>query len=310
MEEEVMIGEGTAYELGGTLTLPKKSVEPLPAVVLVQGSGPSDRDSAAHAYKPFRDIAWALAERGIAVLRYDKRTYTHGQKMVQDGLQNITVHEETVEDAVLATNLLKNDPRVNANEVYLIGHSLGGLLAPRINDAGGNFAGMVIMASSPRPLWEIIYDQNMDLLNSGQIGEAQQKEQMKMINGEYEKAKRLEQLAVDEILEETIFGIPALYFKDLDSYGTNKLLSEFANPLLVLHGEDDFQVSLEKDFAMYEEVLKEHENATLINYPGLNHFFVHYDGADQGTIAEYRHPGVVCEALLNDMADWLFKQIQ
>ena len=310
MEEEVMIGEGTAYELGGTLTLPQQYDEPLPAVVLVQGSGPSDRDSTAHVYKPFRDIAWGLAKRGIAVLRYDKRTFTHGLKMAQDGLQNITVHEETVEDAVLATNLLKDDPRINDNEVYLIGHSLGGMLAPRINDAGGDYAGMMILASSPRPLWEIVYDQNIDLLNSKQTEEAQQEEQKKMLEEEYEKAKRLEQLAVNEILEEAIFGVPALYFKDIDDYDTKKRLSEFAKPLLVLHGEDDFQVSLEKDFAMYKDILKDRENATLNNYPGLNHFFIHYEGVDQGTIAEYSHPGVVCEAVLNDMADWLFKQIQ
>ncbi len=82
VEEELTIGKGTAYELGGTLTLPKGATSPVPAIVLVHGSGPNDRDETAFGFKTFRDLAYGLAGQGIAVLRYDKRTYVYGSKSI------------------------------------------------------------------------------------------------------------------------------------------------------------------------------------------------------------------------------------
>src|SRR5699024_3252437 len=109
IEEEIVVGEGTSFELGGTLSLPKKYQKKLPAVILVHGSGPSDRDESVYAYKPFQDLAWGLAEQGIAVLRYDKRTFVYGHELSVDEMKKFTVYEETVEDAILAGELLKSD---------------------------------------------------------------------------------------------------------------------------------------------------------------------------------------------------------
>ena len=154
-EEKIIVGEDTGYELEGLLTLPKETEGKLPAIVLVHGSGPSDKDETAFAYKPFRDLAWGLAEQGIAVIRYDKRTLTYGKEMAEHK-EHLTVHEETVEDAIRAAALVKADERIDQEHVYLAGHSLGGMLAPRIDAEGGDFAGLIILAGSPRPLWEII----------------------------------------------------------------------------------------------------------------------------------------------------------
>src|SRR5699024_1044553 len=109
--EEIIVGEGTDHELGGTLTLPKENQENLPAVILVHGSGPQDRDETIFSNKPFRDIAWGLAEQGIAVVRYDKRTLVYGEEIERD-LSNLTAYEETVEDAIRASELAKNDERI------------------------------------------------------------------------------------------------------------------------------------------------------------------------------------------------------
>ncbi|ADU29293.1 alpha/beta hydrolase [Evansella cellulosilytica] len=306
-EEEVVIGEGTAYELGGTLTLPTEIDEATPAVILVHGSGPHDRDSTIFSNKPFKDIAWNVAQNGIAVLRYDKRTYTHGENMSQEEINELTVHEETVEDAILAAELLKDDGRIDKSNVYVIGHSLGGMLAPRIDAAGGDFAGIIIMAGSPRPLWEIIYDQNMASIQS--VDESEQQELIKMIEEEYEKATSLGDAPVESIIDDTIFGLPAIYFKDMEMHDTKQLLAELDKPVLVLQGEDDFQVSMENDFAMYKDILNDRKNATLISYPHLNHLFMHFEGEGQGTIAEYQHPGVVDDKVLNDIVNWLLEQV-
>ena len=300
-EEQVTVGQGTEYELEGTLTLPKQHQElgNLPGVVLVHGSGPSDRDEAVFGYKPFRDIAWGLAEQGIAVLRYDKRTYTYGSTMSPDELQSLTVYEETVEDAVRAAELLKHDSRIDSNSVYLGGHSLGGMLAPRI-DLEGDFAGLIILAGSPRSLWEIIYDQSMDM--------NEDENQIAFAQAEYEKAKGLKDMTEDEALSETLFGLPAYYFQEMDTFDAGALAAESEKPLLLLQGEDDFQVYVDKDFALWQEALADKENATFISYPGLNHFFVDYDGPDAGTIAEYEHPDVVDKQVIETIADWILEQ--
>ncbi|MEK3905957.1 alpha/beta hydrolase [Oceanobacillus sp. FSL W7-1309] len=300
-EEQVTVGQGTEYELEGTLTLPKQHQElgDLSGVVLVHGSGPSDRDEAVFGYKPFRDIAWGLAEQGIAVLRYDKRTYTYGSTMSPDELQSLTVYEETIEDAVRAAELLKHDSRIDSNSVYLGGHSLGGMLAPRI-DLEGDFAGLIILAGSPRSLWEIIYDQSMDMYED--------ENQIAFVQAEYEKAKGLKDMTEDEALSETLFGLPAYYFQEMDTFDAGALAAESEKPLLLLQGEDDFQVYVDKDFALWQEALADKENATFISYPGLNHFLVDYDGPDAGTIAEYEHPGVVDKQIIETIADWILEQ--
>lgn len=305
VEEEVTIGEGTDYPLGATLTLPKNHEDPLPAVILVHGSGPSDRDETAFGYKPFRDIAWELAERGIASLRYDKRTFVHGEKMSSEFSTELTVHEETVEDAVRGAKLLKADPRIDEKNVYLIGHSLGGMLAPRIDQEGGDFAGIIILAGSLRPLWEIVYDQNIAFIETENMSEEQRKEALTFIEEEFEKGKNLLNMTEEEAKDETIFGFPAYYFYDMDKYNTEEVVKHSKKPIFVLQGEDDFQVYYEKDFQLWEEMLREKNNATLKSYPGLNHFFIAYEGEDKKTVKEYEYPARVETQVIEDMANWI-----
>ncbi|MBU9711941.1 alpha/beta fold hydrolase [Evansella tamaricis] len=311
IEEEVVVGEGTHYELGGTLTLPqnKDNDNTVPAVVLVHGSGPSDRNSAVFAYQPFRDLAWGLAKHGIAVLRYDKRTYIYGSDMTPTEVAELTVHEETVEDAILAGELLKNDPRIDSNNVYVIGHSLGGMLAPRIDTVGGEFAGLIIMAGSLRPLWEIIYDQNMAILTESEMDETERVEMIQTVEKEYERALQLMFWSDEKVKEEKLFGLPAGYFKEMEHFDTKELVSKLDKPILVLQGEKDFQVYYEKDFSLWKEVLKDHDQAMTISYPELNHFFIQYEGEAQGTLAEYEHPGVVHDAVIQNIAEWVLEQV-
>ncbi|MCG5103694.1 alpha/beta hydrolase [Oceanobacillus alkalisoli] len=307
MEEEIIIGEGTEYELGGLLTLPKDGKEELPAVVLVHGSGPSDRDESAFAYKPFRDIAWGLAEQGIAVIRYDKRTFTYGNEMAE-GLDNLTVYEETVEDAIRAAELIKTDSRIDEQHVFLAGHSLGGMLAPRIDAEGGDFSGFIILAGSPRPLWEIIYDQNRNLIEDIIADEKEQEEQRIFVEEEYEKAKSLQTMTDEEAKELTLFGIDGYYLKEMAEYNIPELVEDQEKPLLILQGEDDFQVFYDKDYKRWQEILEKHEGVTFISYPGLNHFFIAYEGAGKGTLAEYEIPNQVDEEVIQDIGEWIFKQ--
>src|SRR6185503_449764 len=97
---------------------------------LVQGSGATDQDETAFALKPFRDLAEGLASKGIAVLRYNKRTYEHGLKTQFSPFY--TVDKETTDDALLVTQFLKNEPLIDKNQIYILGHSQGGMMLPKM----------------------------------------------------------------------------------------------------------------------------------------------------------------------------------
>ena len=129
MMKEVKVAIGNTYPLEGLLTLPEGE-GPFPAVVLVHGSGSSDMDSKIYAVTPFKDIAKGLANLGVATIRYNKRTWTHGRQVLKDYPKNFTVNEETIEDAIFAKELLEKDARINPSQIYVAGLSLGGMLAP------------------------------------------------------------------------------------------------------------------------------------------------------------------------------------
>lgn len=307
VEEEVIVGEGSSYPLGGTLTLPANAEGPLPAVVLVQGSGPSDRDESVGAYKPFRDIAWGLAKQGIAVLRYDKRTYAHAAKLAELDLRQFTVKEEFVEDAILAAELLRSDARIDADRVFLIGHSQGGMLAPRIDTDGGNYAGIVILAGTPRTLWELIYDQNMNVLAEMDDQDPAKAANEAFVQAEYAKAQSLAAMSDEEALVSTVFGQPAYYFKEMDSYDAAALARSLDKPILILQGEDDFQVFADIDYVLWQEELEGQANVSFKLYPGLNHFFIDYAGDGENTLNEYGIPGTVSEEVIQDIGAWILK---
>lgn len=162
--EKIIIGENTKYPLKGLLTLPACTTKPVPAVVFVHGSGASNMDEKVGKLTPFKDLAEGLAKHGIASIRYDKRSFTHGFKMIRE--KEVTVKIETIEDAILATEILKKDSRIDKNDIFIIGHSMGAMLAPRIDAEGGKYRGLILMAGSPRRLEEIVMDQNAEVLRS------------------------------------------------------------------------------------------------------------------------------------------------
>ena len=162
--ENIVVGEGTKYPLKGILTLPEDRQTQVPAVVFVHGSGSSNMDEKVGKLTPFKDLAEGLAQLGIASVRYDKRSFAHPFKILREKI--ITVKEETIEDAIRATELLKRDSRIDKDNIFIAGHSMGGMLAPRIDAEGGNYKGLILMAGSPRRLEEIMLDQNEAVINS------------------------------------------------------------------------------------------------------------------------------------------------
>ncbi|MFT5823984.1 MAG: putative peptidase, partial [Crocinitomix sp.] len=156
-EEEILVKTGKDVQLRGILTLPKGD-DKVPAIILVHGSGPNDMDETLGPNKLFKDIAHGLAEKGIAVIRYTKRTKEYSAPPQID-ITYMTLFEETIEDAISAVDLAKKDKRIDKKQIYVLGHSLGGMAAPRIGTLAKNTKGIIIMAGNARPMEELIYEQ-------------------------------------------------------------------------------------------------------------------------------------------------------
>jgi len=150
---EISIGKAP-FVLGGTLTVPV-GPGPFPGVVLVHGSGPHDRDETIGANKVFKDLAEGLASRGIEVLRYDKRTFVYGAKLGD----SISVDDEVMMDAAAAVTALRARPEIDATHIFVIGHSMGALLAPEIGIRSAPVAGIALLAPPGRPPWDIVLSQ-------------------------------------------------------------------------------------------------------------------------------------------------------
>ena len=222
VDEKIVIGAETKYPLNGVLTIPNETNGLFPAVVLVHGSGPSNMDEKIGNNYPFKDLAEGLSEKGIAVLRYDKRTFVYGKEMRND--TGLSVKEETIEDAILAANFLRKDSRIDSNKIFIIGHSLGGMLAPRIDAEGGNFAGIIIMGGSPRKFEEIMMDQNNDVLNSlNKFLKMIAKKQIAELSSKFDNIYNLS----DEEAKSTIVlgkHVKAYYFKEMGEHPSTNYL--------------------------------------------------------------------------------------
>ena len=267
--EKIIVGEGTAYPLNGMLTLPDTPAEKLPAVVFVHGSGASNMDEKIFKLTPFRDLAEGLAVRAVASIRYDKRSFAYGRKMRK---QTITVKEETIEDAILAAELLRKDPRIDPERVWIIGHSMGAMLAPRIDAEGGDFRGLILMAGTPLRLEEVMVRQfRQAVAKGGLLGAVVRLEEKVYAN----KLQGLYEMPEEEAKRKKFAGSTTLwYFQEMGRKTAADYLLETEKPTLILQGGKDFQVLPEEDYARFRELLKGRKNTEFRLYPELNHAFV------------------------------------
>ena len=308
VEEKVVVGEGGKYPLNGILSLHENNV-PVPAVVLVHGSGSHDMDETLWGNKPFRDIAEYLPAKGIAVLRYDKRTFVYGKKiMKEEDAGNFTVKDETIEDAISGANLLRTHNKIDPNKIFIIGHSLGGMLAPRIDAEGGNFSGIIVLAGSPRSLADIIISQNEEVIPK--LGKLLQFIAKKKFASIRKKLDTIPDMTEEEAKNTKLFGrhVYIWYLKEMDEHPVSDYLVKTEKPVLILHGEKDFQVTVEKDFELYKKICEGKHNVSFKLYPDLNHMFMK---SIYGTIKEYKKeyktPQKVDKAVLDDIAEFVLK---
>ena len=279
---EVNVG-ADPFLLGGTLALPN-GAGPFPGVVLVHGSGPNDRDESVGGNKIFKDLAEGLASRGIAVLRYDKRTYRYGPKLGR----LISVDDEVTLDAIAAMKLLAARPEVDGARLFVAGHSMGAALAPEIAIRSGVAAGAVLLAPPGRAPWELVLSQ-MRYLGAP-------KEQIDDVEN---KVALLKQGKVEN---QTLLGAPLSYWKELAAHDGVATAAKFGKPILVLRGERDYQV-LDEDVAAWRRGLAGVAQVAIETIPGGNHLFI--DGSGKSGPAEYSVPGHVDARVIDRLVSFI-----
>lgn len=237
----------------------------VPIVVMVHGSGALDRDETIYTNKPFRDIASGLARKGIATLRYDKRTYVYRQPVA-------SMDDETILDALSAIRLARR----HSNRVYLLGHSLGAMLAPVIAERSEEpLAGIIMMAAPARDM-DIVVRQQFDyLLPSG---------------------------ASPDFKEQQIENLRQRSPHYLQPQGQTAAARRLTLPMLILQGERDYQVTME-DYSLWQQVLKGKANVVYHSYPRLNHPFMEGDG--KSTPMEYQMEGHVATYVIDDISSFI-----
>lgn len=299
-EQPVTVGDDPT-KLKGTLTLPKGK-GPFAAIVLVQGSGPHDEDETVGPNKPFKDLAWGLASNGVAVLRYNKRTFQYPASFKGQ----FTVEQESVQDARAAVRLLAALPEIDPKRIYVAGHSLGAMLAPRIAKDDPQVAGIIIMAGNTRPLEDLIVEQVK--YEVGLAGAPTPEGEKAIAEAEKTAAAMKDpNLKPDQTVSIVGAPVPGSYVLDLRAYDPARTAAGLKIPILVMQGARDCQVRM-ADYEGWKKALAGDPLASFRLYPNLYHLFIPVPASDTtplSTPADYNQPGHVAPEVIADAAAWI-----
>lgn len=280
-------------ELDGILTVPEGE-GPFKCVVLVHGSGSSDKDETILVNKPFRDIAWQLAQQGIATYRYDKGSYANPERFVNQ--YDFTLMDETVNDAVDIVTMIQSNQAIEG--VYVLGHSLGGHSIPLIAQ-NSSADGYIIMAGNVSGLDVLIKEQVEYLANLD--GQVTSEEEARLLEYtlELDKLSNLSEVSEDEI----IFGAYKAYWQFLNDYAPLEEAAKIKEEVLVLQGKRDYQVTLE-EYNLWL-TLEDQGNWTYRVYDDLNHLMIAGQGPANND--EYGVAGHVADQVISDIVEWINK---
>lgn len=303
-ERDVVVG-AEGWPLPGTLSVPVGD-GPFPAVVLVHGSGPGNRDQAIGPTKVFRDLAQGLASQGIVVLRYDKRTNALPEQAAAD--LAFTLDREYVDDALAAVAYLRALPEVDPAQIVVLAHSQGASVGPRIAAADPEIAGLILLAGLARP-FEVSLSEQLayQLALAAEYDEELSPQAEASLAALQTIATNLEAVRAGADPLAT-FGDPAAaaYWASVVAADPLAEVAAVSLPILVLQGERDYQATM-ADFALWQEALAGRANVTFISYPALNHLFM--ETGETGTLAlpsEYATvPAFVDAQVIDDIATWV-----
>ena len=328
-EEAIYENKEAEITLAGTLTLPSGK-GPFPAVLLITGSGPQDRNDTIYGHYPFMVLADYLTRQGIAVLRVDDRGVGEST-----GDFSRATSEDFASDVLAGIGYLKTREEINPERIGLIGHSEGGLIAPMVAVQSPDVAFIVMMAGTGLTGEEILYLQGAlisramgvneeDIIKNRQFNEkifSVIKEEKDKKNAE----ERLRQMFMEDWEkvsdeEKEKIGDPEVYInaqlqsllspwlKFFLTYDPKPTLSKVKCPVLAINGEKDLQVPPKENLSAIEEALVAggNKNFTVEELPGLNHLF---QTAQTGVPSEYaKIEETISPIALKIIGDWILEQ--
>lgn len=333
-EEEVVFENVSAgIKLAGTLTVPSSGA-PFPAVILITGSGPQDRNETVFGHQPFWVLADYLTRRGIAVLRFDDR----GAGKSTGDFSKAT-SEDFAADVLAGVEYLKSRKEINPKQIGLAGHSEGGLIAPMVAAQSRDIAFIVLMAGPGITGEEILYLQGALIAKANGASDAAiaknrdlQKRMFAVVKQEKDDAKAAKRLrpilrqalseltddekkafgfagaSLDSLLQIQIKQVLSPWFRYFLFYDPQPTLKKLKCPVLAINGEKDLQVPPKENLAAIENALKAGGNKNVITkeLPGLNHLF---QAATTGAPSEYaKIAETISPAALQMMGDWILEQ--
>jgi pimeloyl-ACP methyl ester carboxylesterase len=284
--------------LAGTLTVPD-GVGPFPAVVLISGSGPQDRDETIFGHKPFAVLADYLTQRGIAVLRYDDRGFAKST----GGFANAT-SADFATDANAAVRYLMTRKEINPKAIGLAGHSEGGMIAPIAAVDNDDIAFLVLLAGPGTRTDQILVSQNRLMGLSQGVSESEidrmepilrvvlsavgaatdSADAVARVRAEL-TSERLGVLGITAALTEPMVNQwTSAWMRYFLSYDPANYLSRLRVPVLAINGSLDVQVASAENLLGMRVALAQNPDATVRELPGLNHFF---QTTKTGAIGEY-----------------------
>jgi uncharacterized protein len=297
---QIPVGVGSP-PLHGTLTLPAGH-GPFPVVVLVSGSGPSDQNETIGPNHPFLDIALGLAQRGIASLRYDKRTRDYPRSINQE---TFTPTQEYVPDALAAISLLRHVAAVDPHRIFVLGHSQGGTYAPLIAKRAPELAGVILLAGGTEQIGAATLRQTRYLATlPGAIG-ANARAQLPFLTKEVAQIDNPAKLARDNPHLRLLGGAGPAYFLSGFRYNEVATARSIPQPLLILQGDRDYQVTVANDLDVWLRGLRGRPGVTVVQFPQADHLFL--DGTGRPTPADYERPGHVDPRVIATIANWIKK---
>ena len=304
-ERAVTVAANAEMPNKGLLTLPM-NVEKPAVVILVHGSGCNDMNEELLSNHPFMDIAHGLADRGIAVLRYNKRCFEYADKIGTDLTGAVEPH--ILDDLDAAISMMQKDERVNGSKIFVLGHSMGGYLLPYIATKHPELAGGIVMAGSLRGLEDGLYAQLEDALKEAKaalVNADALKDQEDKMNAEYQELKNIGSDTPDDKL---LLSIPAKFWKSIHPMQGALHIANVKQPLLVLQGEKDVQVYPQHEYSAWQEAAKSQSNIECHLIPNVNHLFMtsKAEGPERSKyINEYATPAHVVPEVLDLIADFI-----
>jgi uncharacterized protein len=234
----------------------------------------------------------------VAVVRFDKVTYVHASQVAN--APDFTMTDEYVPHAVAAVHLLQRQPSVDPTRIFILGHSMGGKVAPRVALAEPSVAGLVILAGDAQPMQQaaIRVGRYMASLNPDPAMAAA----LKAVTRQAAMVESPD-LSPSTPASELPFGLSGAYWLDLRGYDPVAAAAELDKPMLILQGGRDYQVTVEDDLSRWKAGLGYRPNVTIRVYEADNHLF--FTGVGPSTPDEYAQAQHVDPVVVADIAAWL-----